>query len=234
MNNPAEAVRSWLRAGAEVTAGLLLFSQMSSNRRLPALVKINPPKYRPLLIKKLCALAGVEPLPDLALPRRRLRDDVPFLREPDCPAELKVLVADKITVYERYVQAHECLYDCTTLEKRYLTAREAIVNFQENRAIFAELDHYRETHTLLGRHRIFDQMREQRRLRSLNIVELIAQQRRLKSAIWRIDDEIRKGTKPHLLTEREQRRQHKMAMLKEVEKMIATTCKLSQEPNGIK
>lgn len=221
MNSSARAVETWLRAGAEVTAGLLLFSQIGTNSRLPALVRINPQKYRPLLIEKLCALVGVEPPPAASQPpRRRLRDDFPFLRDRDCPAELKVLVADKITAYEHYVQAHNRLFDCTTLEECYLTAREAIDSFLENRAIFAELDHYRETRTVLGRHAVFARMREQRRLRSLTILELVAEQRRLKAAIWRIDDEIRKGTKPHLLTEREQRRQHKVALLNQVNELI--------------
>ena len=50
----------------------------------------------------------------------------------------------------------------------------------------------------------------------------LAEQRRLRLAIWRINDEIRKGTKPHLLTQREQRRQQKEELLKEVDNLIET------------
>lgn len=220
-NNSTAAVRAWLRAGAEVQSGLLLFSQFSSNTRLPILVKMNPAKYRPLLIEKLCALAGIEKQEEQApAPRRRFRDDFPFLRDPDCPQELKILAADKITAHERYIQAHDHLFDCTTLDECYQTARAAIENFQENRSIFTELDYYREHHAILGKHRIFDHLRQLRRLKALNIVELIAEQRRLRLAIWRINDEIKKGTKPHLLTEREQRRSQKEALLTEINNLI--------------
>lgn len=220
-NNSTAAVRAWLRAGAEVQSGLLLFSQFSSNTRLPILVKMNPAKYRPLLIEKLCARAGIEKQEEQApAPHRRFRDDFPFLRDPDCPQELKILAADKITAHERYIQAHDHLFDCTTLDECYQTARAAIENFQENRSIFAELDYYREHHAILGKHRIFDHLRQLRRLKALNIVELIAEQRRLRLAIWRINDEIKKGTKPHLLTEREQRRSQKEALLTEINNLI--------------
>ena len=128
MNDSLTAeIRAWLRAGAEVTAGLLLFSQFSNNTRFASLVKIKPAKYRPLLIEKLCTLAGITPPSEEARPaRRRFRDDFPFLRAPDCPPELKILAADKITAHERYIQAHERLFDCTTLNECYTTAREAI------------------------------------------------------------------------------------------------------------
>ena len=191
MNDSLTAeIRAWLRAGAEVTAGLLLFSQFSNNTRFASLVKIKPAKYRPLLIEKLCTLAGITPPSEEARPaRRRFRDDFPFLRAPDCPPELKILAADKIT-------AHERLFDCTTLDECYTTAREAIENFQENRAIFQELDYYREHGAILGKHRIFEYLRQRQQLHGLNIVELLAEQRRLRSAIWRINDEIKKGTNP--------------------------------------
>ena len=152
--------------------------------------------------------------------RRRFRDDFPYLRDPDCPPELKILAADKITAHERYIQAHDHLFDCTTLDECYQTARSAIENFQENRDIFAELDYYREHHAVLGKHRIFDHLRQLRKLRGLNIVALLAEQRRLRLAIWRINDEIRKGTKPHLLTQREQRRLQKEDLLREVDNLI--------------
>ncbi len=214
------AIRTWLRAGAEVTSGLLLFSQFSNNTRFAALVRMKPAKYRPLLIGKLCALAGITPPQEIQPARRRFRDDFPFLRAPDCPPELKILAADKITVHGRYIRAHERLFDCTTLDECYTTAREAIENFLENRAIFQELDYYREHGSILGKHRIFEYLHRRQQLHALNVVELLAEQRRLRSSIWRINDEIKKGTKPHLQAEREQRRHQKEALLAEVDKLI--------------
>jgi len=188
-NDLKTAVQAWIRAGAEVSTGLLLLSQCSTNTRIPVMIRRNPTKF-------------------------------PFLRDSDCPQELKILAADKITAHEHYVRAHDRLFDCTTLAECFHTAREAIVNFQENRAIFAELDYYREHRPILGKHRIFEHLRRQQQLHKLNIVELLAEQRRLKSAIWRIDDEIKKGDKPHLLTAREQRKRQKQLLLDEVNKHI--------------
>ena len=216
------AVQSWIRAGAEVSTGLLLFSQCSRNTRFPALVRLNPTRYRPLLIERLCAIAELAP-PRTEVSqtgRRRFRDDFPFLRDPDCPTELKILASDKITAHERYMRAHDRLFDCTSLEECFRAAQEAIVNFQENRAIFAELDYYREHHTILGKHRIFEHIQRVRTFKGMGIMELVAEQRRLRSAIWRINDELKKGTKPHLQTEREQRRHQKELLLAEVSKLL--------------
>ncbi len=216
-----DEIRAWLRAGAEVTSGLRLFSRHSNNTRFTALVKTRPAKYRLLLIEKLCALAGISPLQEQKQPaRRKFRDDFPCLRDPDCPPELKILAADKITAHDRYIRAHERLFGCATLEECYNTAREAIENFLENRAIYQELDHYREHGAVLGKHRIFEYLRHRQRLRELNVVELLAEQRRLRTAIWRINDEIKKGTKPHLQSERKQRRQQKETLLAEVNDLI--------------
>lgn len=220
-DNSAAEIRAWLRAGAEVTSGLLLFSRFSPNARFATLVRLKPAKYRPRLIVKLCALAGITPPREQTQPsHRRFRDDYPFLRDPGCPPELKILAADKITAHERYTQAHERLFDCTTLDECYATAREAIENFLENRAIFRELDYYREHGTLLGKHRIFEYLHRRQQLHTLNVVDLLAEQRRLRSSIWRINDEIKKGTKPYLQAEREQRRHQKEALLAEVDKLI--------------
>ncbi len=220
-DRPTEEIRAWLRAGAEVTAGLLLFSRFSGNTRFAALVRMKPAKYRPMMIEKLCALAGIAPPQEPASPaRRKFRDDFPFLRDSDCPPELKILAADKITAHDRYIRAHERLFDCTTLDECYTTAREAIEHFLENRAIFQELDYYREHGTILGKHRIFEHLQRRRQLRELDIIDLVVEQRRLRSAIWRINDEIKKGTKPHLQIEREQRRHQKEVLLADVEKLI--------------
>jgi hypothetical protein len=222
MDNKAAAVSAWLGAGAEMNAGLLLFSRWSTNTRLPALVRINPTRYRRLLIERLCAIAGIDVPRQSTEPatRRRYREEFPFLGDPDCPPELKILAADKLTAHQRYTQAHDRLFNCTSLDECFQTAREVIDNFVENRAIYDEMEYYREHRTVLGKHRIFSQLRRLGELRKLSIVQLMAEQRRLRSAIWRVKDEIKKGTKPHLITEREQRLRSKETLLEEVNKLI--------------
>ena len=64
---------------------------------LHAFSRSNPGKYRPLLVRKLSALAGLDTATHLVpdSPATPMRQEWPFLSSPDCPAELKILAADK-------------------------------------------------------------------------------------------------------------------------------------------
>lgn len=223
-----EDVRKWLRAGAEINAGLRLFSQVSDNRHFARMVTINPAKYRPLLISKLCGLVGIDPnlSTDQEPPSRpKFRDEYPFLRDTTCPAELKILAADKLTAWENYTAAHAALFDCITPEKCYATARKVLDNILENRRIFEELDHYREHHKPLGIHPIFERMRQIRAFKKLTIPELFRAQKRLQYRVWWYRAEIAKNDKPHLKETREARLEEYEAQLFEVDKIIATYAK---------
>lgn len=221
-----EDVRKWLRAGAEINAGLRLFSQVSDNRHFARMVTINPAKYRPLLISKLCALVGLDP--NLAAedpgtpPRPKFRDEYPFLRNATCPAELKILAADKLTAWESYTTAHAALFNCVTPQGCYATARKVLDNVLENRRIFEELDYYREHHTPLGIHPIFERLRKIRTFKKLSIPELFCAQKRLQYRVWWYRAEIAKNDKPHLREAREVRLEEYEAQLLEVDKIIAT------------
>lgn len=221
-----EDVRKWLRAGAEINAGLRLFSQISDNRYFARMVAINPAKYRPLLITKLCALVGVDP--NLASdtiqtpPRPKLRDEYPFLRDTACPAELKILAADKLTAWENYTTAHTALFDCMALEECYTTARTVLDNILENRRIFEELDYYRKHGTPLGQHPIFERLRKIRAFKKLPVPDLFRTQTRLQYRVWWLRAAIEKNDKPHLKESRETLLAEYAAQLLEVDKIIAT------------
>lgn len=221
-----EDVRKWLRAGAEINAGLRLFSQVSDNRHFARMVTINPAKYRPLLISKLCTLVGVDPTiaaEEPQAPRRpKFREQYPFLGNVTCPHELKILAADKLTAWENYTSAHAALFDCVTVDECYTTARKVLDNFLENRRIFEELDYYREHHTPLGVHPIFERMRQIRAFKKLSIPELFRAQKRLQYRVWWYRAEIAKNDKPHLKETREARLEEYEARLFEVDKIIAT------------
>ena len=140
--------------------------------------------------------------------------------EPDCPPELKILAADKITAYRDYVDAHRRLFDCTTLDECFATAENLIKSFSENRKILYEFTYYAEHHALLGRHSIFREMQELATLRKMGPVALVARQKNLKGSIWRIKHEITRGSKPHLDIERRNRLKAKERELAAVNKMI--------------
>ncbi len=219
-------IENWLKAGAEISSGLRLFSLSGGDPRFGRIVTAFP-RYKYLLVAFLCDKAGL-PVPQpqsfqsdtpVSVP---LREDWPFLSEADCPPELKILIADKISCYHRYCTAHARLFDCLTLGECFETAREVVDNYLENRLIFEELHYYKEHHTVLGRHPVFERMKNLDRLRRMSIVDLIHSKERLEHNIWRIRSEMSKGDKPHLQGVRESRLREKYVQLAEIHRLIET------------
>ncbi len=214
-------IRQWLDSGAEVQQGLRLLNIYAPNEHLARLVTLNPSRYKQLLVRTLTAKIAPKTV-QLAVPLRRFREDWPFLQKLGCPNELKILAADKITAYRNYVAAHEQLYDCTSLEECYAVAKKLIENYIENRKIHSELAYFKEHGNLLGKHPIFEELKRYAELRRLPVAELFRRKENLEGAIWRINSEIRKETKPHLLTSRERRLKSKQRELAEVQRIIAS------------
>lgn len=214
-------VSRWFQSGAEVREGLRLLSIYAPNRHVDALVRAQPQKFSGLLKKLLMRFADSPPV-EIEPVRKypRFREQWNFLSEDDCPMELKILAADKITAYHNYVRAHEELFQCATLESCFETAKKVIKNFSVNRLIVAELAYYKEHRRCLGKHPIFSEAKRLAELRALPISELFRKRRNLEGAIWRINNEIQKGTKPHLLIDRENRRHSKQKELEEINRMI--------------
>ena len=215
-------VDRWLGSGAGVREGLRLLSIYAPNRHLDRLVRLAPERYGYLLKQRLAKLSSSPGMKTMAFPRRpgAFREQWPFLSEPDCPAELKVLAADKISAYWNYVEGHEQLWNCRSLTECYEAAKKVVENFLQNRRIEDEFCSWRDRHVLLGKHPVFRQSRRLRELRSLSIVELVRKKKNLEGAIWRVKDEIRRGDRPHLLASRERRLKEKEEQLAEVERMI--------------
>ena len=213
-----DEIRQWLDSGAEVQEGLRLLSLVAPNKHLAKLVSLNPKRYKPLLIQSLASV--IEPATNSSPVRPSFREDWPFLSDCDCPNELKILVADKITTHRRYVEAHEKLYDCTTPDECFSVAKNLIENYIENRKIHSELAYYKAHRKILGKHPIFEEVKRCNELRHLPISSLFRRKENLEEAIWRINSEIRKGNKPHLLPRREQRLAAKQRELSEVNRII--------------
>ena len=106
--------------------------------------------------------------PDEVKETVKLRDEFPFLNDPDCPEELYILVGKKFAHYNAYVKAHEALMVNLeneetidgpkipmTPEQIFEFAKTAVENFELNQDIYAELNHYKETGEILGKHPIF-------------------------------------------------------------------------------
>lgn len=218
-----DVIKRWLLSGAEVQEGLRLLDIYAPNQHLHRLVSLRPAKFKHLLVQTLSALIptptpiSISPRP----PKITFREQWSFLDEPTCPNELKILAADKITAYRNYTSAHRELFDCTSQQECFSTAKKVVENFLENRKILSELAYYKEHHSLLGKHPIFGEVKRLAELRRLSVVDLFRRRDNLEEAIWRVQNEMHKGNKPHLDTTREQRLQTKRRELAEVERIIS-------------
>lgn len=216
MNNEIDR---WIRAGAEVKEGLRLLTIYAPNRYLEKLVRLSPHRYKYLLVKRLEKFV---PKSKEVGPKKGVsfREAWPFLSNPDCPKELKILAADKITAWYEQLSGYEHLFDCKTQEECFDTAKKVLKNYMENRKITSEFTYYLEHGSVLGQHPIFEETKRFSNLRKLSILELVQKREKLKENCWRIKNEISKGNKPHLLFEREERLSLRETELKEVNKII--------------
>lgn len=160
----------------------------------------------------------------LEVPSRELgsfREEWPFLSNPSCPMELKVLASDKITAYHNYRSLHEKLFDCTDTVSAFETAKNLLENYRQNRLILAEFAFYKEHHRILGKHPVFKERKQLDQYRRMSAVQLYKEQQRLLGAIWRVKSEMAKGDKPHLLSERSARLASKQRELAAVEELMS-------------
>lgn len=110
-----------------------------------------------------------------------LREEFKFLNDKDCPNELKILVADKITVWKRYEIIQEQIVilnekeELTAVDKEVLSelGKDAVAAFEENQAIYEELNAYNETGKVLGKHPIFRKLQMEREVEEMSTEELV-------------------------------------------------------------
>lgn len=211
----------WISSGAGVDDGLRLLSIHAPNQWLSTLVSRNPERFGHLLKKALLPFAESTLFSQrVARGDGSFRKEWPFLADPDCPPELKILAADMISTWHGFVNAHEDLYHCASQEECYDTAKKVVENFRENSGIRTEFSHYREHHRILGKHPVFKTVERLRELRGLPATALERKRRTLKGNIWRIRHEMAKGDHPELDAERASRLRQREVELAEIERMI--------------
>lgn len=213
-------IEKWLDQGAEVREGLRLLDIYAPNDHLRRMAERYPDKYGRIVRKVLAALLPEKVAAAAIRSLGSFRKEWPFLSDPDCPPELKILASDKITAYHNYVQAHEDLFTCTTEEQCYLTAKKLLENFTENVEISNEFSYYKASRSILGKHRIFKRMKDLEEIRKMNAVELMREKRNLEGGISRLKLRIRKEDRPDLEDGRRQLIREKQARLDEIERML--------------
>jgi len=230
----ANLVNEWIKAGARTKDGIRLFIRLRGETPFGRIVRRFPDGNSHLVIRALFRIAGKEvkefvevkevvaiPLTIEATPAApKFREQFPFLSEPTCPPELKILAADKITAYRNAVVAHQRLSDCKTLQECAITAQAVVDNWIENELIFEEFRYYGDMRKVLGKHPIFAEMKKIQELRKMPAGKIFKTKENLTTKINRIKYEIKKGDKPHLLAEREKRLRETEHLLAEVDRII--------------
>lgn len=114
------------------------------------------------------------------LDTKQIRVEFPFLNNKDCPDELKILMADKITAWNEYVDIQKtlALVESGELEEKdpkklASLAEKAVHAFDENQKIYDELNCYQTTGKVLGVHPIFKKLQLTREVETMTADELI-------------------------------------------------------------
>lgn len=153
---------------------------------------------------------------------QKLRDEFPFLNSPDCPNELKILVADKITAFRAYKESHKELFTTGTSNEKFTAVKNTVENYIMNRKIYDELNYYKQHNKLLGEHPVFARVKMIDELQETNTVGLTRLKDNLKKYIRRNKENIDKKDKPHLNKKRLDAISEFEWELAEVEKILAT------------
>ncbi|WP_315056852.1 hypothetical protein [Chryseobacterium indoltheticum] len=143
-------------------------------------------------------------IPEDAQKGMKLYGKYTFLRSPDCPNEFKILVGDAITAFENYKAGHKELFDNVAsladplLDENEIfeIANQVLADFELNREIHAELQHYADTGEILGEHEIFADYKLEREILKLNAAELSSRSNNLKSYISKANTLIKSSKDP--------------------------------------
>lgn len=133
----------------------------------------------------------------------KLREEFPFLADKSCPDAFKILVADMMTAHDNYIQAHEDLFNITNEDDAFDAADKLINNYLDNQAIWKELNHYKATGTILGKHPYFQDQNRQKELTSKSVPDLMIMLRNIEHSIWRVTKKMKDDPKPELVAKRE-------------------------------
>lgn len=123
-----------------------------------------------------------------------LFDQFPFLKDDDCPNELKILVNDKRIAYENVKTARKELIgklfpekgqEAASNDEIFTIAKEVIGNFTINQDIFKELNYYAEHKEVLGKHPLLEDLKLHQDVSDMSIGEATVRKTNLNNYIRR-------------------------------------------------
>lgn len=144
-------------------------------RRLPRRAHTATAASEPVIAEEKAESAVNKEAPATVRKMITFRERYPFLASPDCPDILKVLVSDLFTAYDSYKSAFARLQESPdeATEQTVKDAETLVESYLTNREIWAELDHYRDTGTILGKAARFQKPEPAEDLTTLSDIELL-------------------------------------------------------------
>lgn len=98
----------------------------------------------------------------------KLFDRFPFLTQDECPQVFKTLVGELGATYRKYKEAHTHLFEKPTFAERLEVAKAVVTPFEENKAIWAELEHYQTKGECLGKHTLVADYLRKEEIKAMN------------------------------------------------------------------
>ena len=83
------------------------------------------------------------------------------------------MIADRITAYYTYIEAHARLFNPKNSDDFSVQTKLVIDNYKSNRLIFEELNHYKTFHSILGKHPVFDWFKRAEQIRSFRTGDVV-------------------------------------------------------------
>lgn len=116
-------------------------------------------------------------------PKNSLHDIFPFLKDKNCPHELLIVSGQVVASWKRYQELKQQVdkisageMEVTEEEDLRITAACA-KEFEDNQALYKELEHYKEHKELLGEHEILKEYRIQKEIDAMTTEELVKYQK---------------------------------------------------------
>jgi len=125
-----------------------------------------------------------------------------------------------ITAHSDYVQAHQDLFTASTFEDIERISRSTVESYLENRRIWDELNHFKTTGQILGKHPIFDWTARLEAIRRMKIGDLVKLKIRIDNNLVRSRASVRRQPGHKNTANRLQRIESMQKELTEVNRML--------------
>jgi hypothetical protein len=166
-----------------------------------------------LQVEKLRVVTGIKVV-------LKLREEFPFLNDPKCPDEFKILVADKYSNFIKFKESHADLFTAENENDLLEASKEVVENVLENQLIWDELDHFKRTGEILGKHAIFTRVDLRKKYMAMAIPDLIIARENCKKRISALNVEIEKNKKPEKLGDKMENLKAKIEELDILQKLL--------------